>query len=406
VARRPTILFVHDSFPAQFGALGAWLARSGWEVAFATAARSARAEAIRIIRYAAHREPAPQTHPYALPMERAALKGQAFARAALAARRGGFRPDVVVAHSGWGSGLYARDVFPEAAFVAYCEWWYNHPGPDVAFLTGLGGPEVGGVEAGMIERGRNAPIALDIAGAAAALCPTRFQAGQFPHPFRRALTVLHDGIDTEVFSPEARAQRDTLGGLVPETARVVTYATRGMEPHRGFPQFVASLREVFAAVPDAVAVVAGRNEVAYGGDRLRGVDWKARALAEHDVDPHRVHFVGHLAHRDYLRLLGRSDAHVYLTVPFVLSWSMLEAMSVGCALVASSTEPVTEFANNENARLVDLHSPSAIAAGITELLLDPAPAVRLRTAARRCVEEKLSTRRIFRAKRALLESLI
>ena len=166
------------------------------------------------------------------------------------------------------------------------------------------------------------------------ICPTDFQAAQFPPLFRRALTVLHDGIDTDRFRPDPAARRDTLGGLVAEDARVITYATRGMEPHRGFPQFMAALPAVLAADPKAVAVVAGENRVAYGGEALRRVDWKARALAENDIDPARVHFVGHLAPADYLRLLQRSDAHVYLTVPFVLSWSMLEAMSAGCGLVA------------------------------------------------------------------------
>ena len=124
----------------------------------------------------------------------------------------------------------------------------------------------------------------------------------------------------------------------------MTYATRGMEPHRGFPQFMAAVPEILAA-PKTVVVVAGANQVAYGGDNLRGVDWKAKALAEADVDPTRVHFVGHLDRFAYLRLLQRSDAHVYLTVPFILSWSMLEAMSCGCPLVLSDTAPVREFAD-------------------------------------------------------------
>ncbi len=403
------ILFVHDSFPGQFGALGEWLGRRGWDVAFATASRAA-APGLRVLRYAPHRAPSPATHPYAQPMDRAALKAQAFVRAALAARRDGWRPDVVVAHSGWGAGMFAKDVFPEAAYVAYCEWWYRHPGVDVAYLAGLAGcsPAVA-PEAAIHERARNAPIAMDLAAADAAICPTRFQAAQFPAVFRDALTVLHDGIDTDHFRPAPdpgdRTLDRTLGGAVPEDARVVSYATRGMEPHRGFPQFMATLPAILAADPRAVAVIAGENRVAYGGDALLRMDWKAKALADHDLDPARVRFVGHLAPPDYLRLLRRTDAHVYLTVPFVLSWSMLEAMSCACPLVLSDTAPVREFADARAAAMVDLARPASIAAGVVETLSRAASPDRRRARARAVVLATLSQRRHFALKEALFAGL-
>jgi glycosyltransferase involved in cell wall biosynthesis len=305
-------------------------------------------------------------------MERAALVAQAFARAALAARAEGLRPHVVVGHSGWGPGLCARDVFPEAAYVAYCEWWYRHPGPDVAYLTEAGlHPPDRSPEAPMFERMRNAPIALDVASADAVICPTRFQAAQFPEALRASMTVAHDGVDAGFFHPDPTARRATLGGLVAPDARVVTYATRGMEPHRGFPQFMAALPRILAADPRAMAVIAGENRVAYGGDALRRTDWRAEALRTPGLDSARVRFVGRLARDDYLALLQRSDAHVYLTVPFVLSWSMLEAMSAGCALVLSDTEPIREFADQAAARLVDHRRPEAIAEAVLATLADP-----------------------------------
>ncbi|MBP7241931.1 glycosyltransferase [Amaricoccus sp.] len=407
----PSILFVHDAFPGQFGALGRWLAGEGWDVAFATAAAAPPgAGGFRILRYAPHRAPQPGTHPCAQPMDRAAINGQAFVRAALAARRDGYRPDIVVAHSGRGAGMFARDVFPEAAFVAYCEWWYRHPGVDVAYLAALDGraPRAGpetAVEAAMHERARNAPIAIDLAAADAAICPTGFQAAQFPKVFRHDLSILHDGVDADAFAPEPGAAGDTLDGLVAPEARVVTYATRGMEPHRGFPQFMAALPAILAADPRAVAVIAGDNRVAYGGDALRRVDWKARALAEHDLDPARVRFTGKLPRADYLRLLRRSDAHVYLTVPFVLSWSMIEAMSAGCALVLSDTAPVREFADAEAATLVDLARPATIAEGVLATLADPAGGARRRRRARETVLAGLTERRHLPLKRALFDSL-
>lgn len=385
--RAPAILFVHDSFPGQFGALCRDFAARGWAVAFATAAPPARADGIRLLPYAPHRDPAPGTHPYAQPMDRAALRAQGFARAAFAAHKDGFRPDVVVSHAGWGAGMFARQIFPGARVIAYCEWWYRFPGADVAWLRDQGYPHPAGAEAALHEQARNAPIALELAAADAIVCPTAFQAAQFPPAFRDRMTVLHDGIDTDRFRPCPAGTGDTLDGRLPAGARLVTYATRGMEPHRGFPEFIAALPAVFAANRRAVAVIAGDNRVCYGGSALRGIDWKARALASHDIDPARVQFVGTLDGPAYLRLLRRSDAHVYLTVPFVLSWSMLEAMSTGCALVASDTAPVREFADPDTAALADLADPRTIAAAITGTLAGPATG--RRAAARQAIAERV-----------------
>ena len=403
MARTPRILFIHDNFPAQFGRFGQWLAGRGWEISFATEAKGAAAEGIRVLTYAPHREPSPETHPYAQPMDKAVLKAQAFARTGFEARKAGYRPDLVVAHSGWGAGMFAAQVFPEARFVAYCEWWYRHPGADVEYLSELTGePVPASLEGAILEQSRNAPIAMDLAASSAALCPTRFQASQFPPIFGRALTVLHDGVDTTFFSPDAAARRATLGGLVAEDARVVTYATRGMEPHRGFPDFMAALPEILASDPKAVALIAGENRVAYGGSRQRKTDWKAKALAEHDLDPARVIFTGRLSYPDYLALLRRSDAHVYLTVPFVLSWSMLEAMSTGCAMVVSDTAPVLEFADESSARLVDLREPGALAARVIETLRDPEESAARRAAARQRIVSDLDMRDLYLRKAQFL----
>jgi glycosyltransferase involved in cell wall biosynthesis len=297
-------------------------------------------------------------------------------------------------------------VFPQAAFVAYCEWWYRHPGVDVAYLERLDrSMRALTLEAPMHERARNAPIAMDLATSDAAICPTAFQAAQFPEVFRRHLQVMHDGIDTDFFRPAPEVRHSTLGGLVAEDAHVVTYATRGMEPHRGFPQFMAALPAILAADPRAVAVIAGENRVAYGGDALRRVDWKARALAENDIDPGRVHFVGRLGRDDYLRLLQRSSAHVYLTVPFVLSWSMLEAMSAGCALVVSDTAPVREFVDADSAVLVDLARPATIAEAVVAVMARPEEAARRRVRAREVVRATLSAVLQYERKAAMFAEL-
>jgi glycosyltransferase involved in cell wall biosynthesis len=407
VTGKPSILFVHDNYPAQFAQLGRWLATRGWEVTFATAEREVRVEGARVLTYAPHREPSPQTHPYAQPMDRAVLKAQAFVRAALEARRDGYHPDLVVAHSGWGAGMFARQVFPEARFVAYCEWWYRYPGADVDFLHEIAGKAApGSVEGAILEQARNAPIAMDLAAADAAISPTLFQRSQFPPVFRDRLTVLHDGIDTDFFRPDAGARSSTLGGVLPENARIVTYATRGMEPHRGFPQLAAALPSVLAADPRNVAVIAGENVVAYGGNAPRRTDWKTKALAENGLDPRRVIFTGQLTYQAYRALLRRSDAHVYLTVPFVLSWSVLEAMSTGCAMVVSDTEPVREFFDETSGRFADLRDTGNLADQIIATLDDPESSAAHRAAARARILRDLDQRDEFRRKESLFLRLV
>ena len=257
----------------------------------------------------------------------------------------------------------------------------------------------------MHERARNAPIMMDLAAADAAICPTAFQAAQFPARLRPLLGVMHDGIDTDFYAPRAPTDDPTLGGLVAEDARLVTYATRGMEPHRGFPQFMAAAPAILAADPRAVIVVAGENRVAYGGDAFRKTDWKAKALRENAIDPARIRFVGRLDRRAYRALLRRSDAHVYLTVPFVLSWSMLEAMSAGCALVLSDTAPVREYADAAAAALCDLARPDTIAEAVRETLTERAVSDTRRRRARAIVRGSISTEIEFARKARLFAGL-
>jgi glycosyltransferase involved in cell wall biosynthesis len=404
---RRSILFVHDNFPAQFGQFGAWLIGRGWDVAFATAKAGAAHPGMRILPYKPHREPSGQTHPYAQPMDKAAINAQGFARAAYAARSAGYRPDFVMAHAGWGGGMFAKDVFPEARCVPFCEWWYRTPAPDTAFLERCLPPRDAPPDTAILQDARNAPILFDLANADAAFCPTRFQASQFPPRLRAWLTVLHDGVDTVLHAPDPAAARSTLGGLVPEDAEVVTYATRGNEPHRGFPQFIRALPALFAARPKAHAVIVGENRVAYGDKRLRDVDWRAKLLDEVRPDPARVHFTGPLPRPQYIAVLQRSDAHVYLTAPFVLSWSMIEAMSIGCLLVASDTEPVREFATDgETAVLTDFFDHDRLAERVIEALSDPGRGSRLRAQARAQIVETVAAPVMWRRKLAILEETL
>ena len=231
-------------------------------------------------------------------------------------------------------------------------------------------------------------MAMELAAADAAVCPTAFQAAQFPKVFRDALTVLHDGIDTGFLPPRpgGRDRTPRRPGGRGRPRRHLRDPRHGAAPR--LPEFMAALPEILAD-PKAVAVIAGENRVCYGGDALRAVDWKARALAAHDIDPARVHFVGHLDAAAYLRLLRRSDAHVYLTVPFVLSWSMLEAMA-RLRLVLSDTAPVREFADPGSALLVEMGDCHAITAAVRDAFSDGEGSARRRKRARAHIESSVA----------------
>ncbi len=430
------ILFVHKAFPAQFGDFAIWLAAQGWDVTYATNAPGAWAPGVRIMPFRPHREPSCETHPYAQPLDRAALYAQGFARAALAARQEGYRPDVVVTHAGWGPGMFARDIFPNALCVAYIEWWYRWPPADLVFLGALPPHGAENPDAPMLERARNAPLMLEMDAADAVWCPTEFQASQIPDAWRSSLTVIHDGVDTRRHAPGhtfgssqdsgydtidpvgghsgAREYRrplsgalwSALGGRIPHDAPLVTYATRGMEPHRGFGQFMRALPAILDATPNAHAVIAGENRVFYGSDAMRKVDWRARLLSEVDVDPRRVHFTGPLDRPLFCELLRSSAAHVYLTAPFATSWSLLEAMATGCAIVASDTVPVSEFMDDgEQGLLVDFFDSRAIAAAVTQMLRSPTANAAMRRRARQRVIERVDARTIWPRKEKMLSAL-
>ncbi|MEM7566896.1 MAG: glycosyltransferase, partial [Pseudomonadota bacterium] len=360
------IVFAHQNYPAQFGAFGGWLAERGWEVAFLTAAEKINPPPRTVaVRARPARAPSEEVHRLARPMERVAVNGHAMANAGINLAKRGFRADVIMAHSGWGSGSFLKAVWPEAAFVPYIEWFYNAPAVDrLAHEPPADTPDLRAVAIS-----RNLPIIADLAQADAALCPTAFQRDQLPPKLAETLTVSHDGIDCAANAPNPSARMDIAGLVLGEDAEVITYATRGMEPHRGFPEFMKALEILQRRRPKLHAVIGGEDRVCYGAALGEGESWKARMLSTLALDLDRVHFTGLVSRQDFRRMLQASHAHVYLTVPFVLSWSLLEAMAIGTPIVASNVAPVREaMRDGEEARLVDHTHAPALADAIAAVL--------------------------------------
>lgn len=400
----PSIVFAHKNFPAQFGAFGEWLAQRGWTVAFITQREGVRHHLMRVVRCADKRSTADATHAYVRGFERAVITGQAFAGAALDLQRSGFKPDVVMAHAGWGAGAFLKDVWPAVPYVPYFEWYYSWP---IVDTTPYDRP-VERVNGSAFARARNAPIWTDFSAADAALCPTRFQADRFPAPYRDRLTIQHDGIDTELHSPGDR-DPDLLARFgVPGDAEVVTSITRGMEPHRGFPDIMRALAVLQQRRPKLHALIGGEDRVVYGAALPEGESWKQRMLAELDLDLSRVHFTGLLSRKDMVGLMRASGAHLYLTVPFVLSWSLLDAMSTGALIVASDTEPVREFmTDGESGFLCPMHDVDALVRRTEDALDAGADLQPVRARARAAIVDHLDADSVvWPAKEAWLRGLI
>jgi len=382
------ILFLHPNFPAQFRHLALALAKNPEnQVFFGTARKEGQIPGVYKIIFTPAREVRKETHHYVRPLESAVLKGQAVYRVANQLKAGGFIPDIVYGHSGWGSTLFIKDIFPKAKFLCYFEWFYRARGSDADF-----DPEhLPSADDEARIRIKNAPILIDLYSCDEGLCPTSWQLRQFPPEYRIKITTLHDGIDTDFFCPrpEVRMDLSFIDPILSQAEEIVTYVSRGMEPYRGFPQFMESVSLLQKRRPRCHTIVVGEDRVAYGKPLADGRTYKQTMLEKFDLDHARIHFTGLLPFSKYCQVLQASTAHIYLTYPFILSWSMLEAMSAGCLVVASNTPPVTEvIQDNVNGLLVNLFSPHEIAYRVEEVLDHPDRMASVRGKARETVRDR------------------
>ena len=373
------ILFVHQNMPGQFKHLAPACARAGHEVVFLTKRGGVELRGVRSRIYKPRRTAADTTHNYIRLFENSVLHGQEVLRSCQALLEEGFRPDLVVAHPGWGEALFLKDVLPRVPLVNYCEFFYSARGADVGFDPS----EPPTMDTVCRVRARNAHLLLSLEACDAGLAPTEWQKSRHPAPFLGKITTIFDGVDTNVVRANPQASFQLPGGRVLTAAdEVVTFVARNLEPYRGFPSFMRALPTLLARRPQASVVIVGGDEVSYGSSAPGGKTWRETLLDEVELPPGRVHFLGRLAYARYLSLLQVSSVHVYLTVPFVLSWSFLEAMAAQCVLVASKTAPVEELlVDGENGFFTDFFAADRLAADIEMALLHP-DRERIRGAAR------------------------
>ena len=384
------VLFVHQNFPGQYLNLAPALSARGDEVtALAVERHTPPPPGVRVVHYELRRASSAAIHPWAADIETKVIRGEAAARAAAALRAEGYRPDVICAHPGWGEALFLKDVFPDARMLSFIEFFYRADGADFGFDPEFAEEELPGR---CRLRMKNANSLLSIDAADWCVSPTRWQASTVPERYRERFSVVHDGVDTGRVRPNARARVDLAkAGLTLRPGdEVITFVNRNMEPYRGFHIFMRALPEIQRRRPNAVTLIVGGDEVSYGRRLPKGETWRQKMLAEvgDRLDMSRVRFVGRITYAEFVAVLQVSAVHVYLTYPFVLSWSMLEAMAAGCPVIGSATAPVEEvIRDGDNGLLVDFFSTRGIAEAIDRVLSHPDRMAGLRARARRTVVE-------------------
>ncbi|MGA4632439.1 glycosyltransferase family 4 protein [Pseudomonas solani] len=364
------VLFIHQNFPGQFRHLAAHLAkRDGVEVLAIGREQAPGLAGVRLLRYKPHRKASAQTHPYVRTFEDGVLHGQQVLRLLLDLKGKGYRPDVVVAHPGWGESLYVKEAFPSARLIHFCEYYYQARGADAGFdpefpLDTNGAASI---------RSRNALHLLNLENCDLAITPTQWQRSVHPAAYRDAMQVIHEGIDIAGLGPDPEASLELPGGQVLKAGQpILTYVARNLEPYRGFHSFIRALPRILEAHPTCQVLVVGGDEVSYGSRPKGAANWRSKLLAENPIDPQRVHFLGKVPYATYKRVLQVSAAHIYLTYPFVLSWSLLEAMASGCLIIGSDTAPVREvIEDGRNGLLVDFFDTERIAEKALQALAEP-----------------------------------
>lgn len=401
------ILFVHSNFPAQFGFLAYALTQRGHRVKAIASHTAGRVMDVEIATYPPIASPSPGLRPVVGRIEADITRGEAVLAVGQRLQAQGFKPAVIVGHPGWGETLFLADLFPEAKRVIYGEYYDPRAGGEIGFDPELGpwtlNDRVGG-------HAVNISTAMSYLEADHIVCPTPFQASLIPASLQPRLSVIHDGVDTTALAPQPNAQFTLPDGrILSRRTPIITYVARKFEPLRGFHILLRALPQVLDALPSAQVLMIGSEGPGYGF-RQPAEGWNGRFLGElaGRLDLSRVHFLGKLPHLEMIQALQASSVHVYFTAPFVLSWSLIEAMACGALIVASDTAPVRDaIEDGVSGLLSDFFEPDALASRLILACSRPEVFAPLRGAARQTAVERYDRNRVaLPAWTRLIERLI
>lgn len=402
------ILFIHPNFPGQFKHIINEFARDKKnQVVFICKDQNAPVENVTKVVYKLDRQQSFETHRYVLALEKSVFQGQEVWRVCKKMRNEeGFIPDVIVAHPGWGDALFVKDIYPEVPLLNFLEFYYRYKGADVNFDE----RDLLPIDDAARIRVKNATNLFNIEACDWGITATHWQRHVHPRDSHYKISALHEGIDIEHIRPMNLKSDATItmpnGTVLKKGDEIITHMERNFEPYRGFVTFMKAAEILCKERPNAHILLVGQDGISYGRALPNGEKYRDWMLKQVKLDMNRVHFLGKLEYDIYLKWLQFSSVHVYLTVPFVLSWSMLESMAAGCALVASRTEPVMEAVEDGyNGLLCDFFDHEELAAKVIEMLENKQQTEQLRINARKTIAEKYDIKKILPLYKQLITDL-
>lgn len=365
------ILLIHQNFPGQYRRLVPALLARGHELRALSQRPDPQILDVPNTCYQLARGNLAGQHPALISVESALLRAEAVAKQCREWRVTAYQPDVILVHSGWGESLFLKDIWPQAKLIGFFEYFYRMQDSEIGFDAEFPVAE----DVAYKIRMRNSHLLTSLESCDIGVTPTHYQQARFPPEYQAKLQVIHEGIDTDVVRPSADAwvKIDSSCVLRPGD-EVITFVNRNLEPARGYHRFIRALPRILRQRPKAHVILVGGNQHSYGASAQDGKSYKIRFLDEVKglLDMQRVHFVGKVPYSVFLKILQVSSVHVYLTYPFFLSWSLLEAMSAQCRIVASRTGPVEEvIRDGESGRLVDFFSKDELVDAVCQLLASP-----------------------------------
>lgn len=400
------VLFIHQNFPGQFKHLAKKLAENKKNRVVALRIHQNTAIAgVEIYQYPIISAESPHIHPLIKDFETKVRRAESVAKKSKALRSSGFNPDIIIAHSGWGETFFLRDIWPKTKIIAYLEYYYRFEGQDVNFDPEF--PRTDEHDRYRI-RLKNQAVLQALDEADGLITPTKWQYKQFPKWSQKRIKIIHDGIDMKHCVPDTSAKviLGKTGVTLSANDQVITYVSRGLEPLRGFHQFMRMLPNLVKQYPAAHILIVGNDIPAYEPQKF--VTYKEQLLNQFSkqLNPQQIHFLGKVSYADYRQILQISSAHIYLTYPFIVSWSLLEAMAIQCPIIASKTGPVTEYIqHNKNGLLVDFFNPQQLNQAIDQLLSDAALGKRLGVYARQTIQTQCNLKSCLEKQLELIKQL-
>lgn len=397
------ILFLHRSFPAQFKNLATELAKNPMnEVLFITNSAKNEIPGVTKLLYDVQQQE-PTCTPVIKGYENNVLHGQAAANVMMSLKYKNITPDIIIGFS-WGPPMFVKEIFPDVPFLCYFEWFNKTQDSVFDF-----GNKKLNEDRRVKIAANNTHILVDLYNCDAGITPTQWQKSQFPKEYQDKIKLIHDGVDTEICKADKSAKLLIKDKNIELTAEdeVITYGTRGMEPYRGFPEFMEAVAVLCKKRPNAHFVIAGTDAVCYGPKDPNIPSYKELMLKKLDLDMKRVHFVGSLEYEEYIKFLQVSSAHIYLTYPFILSWSILEAMAAECCIIASNTKPVLEvIENNKNGLIVDFPNVADLVEKIEYALDNKKEMEAIRANARQTIIEDFALKEMLPKQIEYIKSIV